>query len=782
MPAPLRSVMQELQGYRGNDQMSAKLAAANAALQQGNKVEAANLMIEALVDGLAAPGHIYPTLLNLLLQLGRNDDGVLWSERALQLAPKDYILLNLYGAFLRLTGRRAEAVDVFDRAIKLKPGEIAARVNKGHIYNDLGNGAAAEQIFTGLVRQHPRIPELQRALGVALMNQGKLELAERRFRQCLKLDPANIDAWLDLSATQRRRGDLDTALYTLDEAMRHNRATAHLPRAKAVMLRNAGKRDRAAQYLRSLSARFREFGWFHHELGRNIAQSAPAEAALSHRCAIELEPRNTNFRLALAEHQLRQSTPAPGTNVADAYATLSACPPMAPNANPSEKRIRAQILARALDWPGLRALGSFASLGREWAEANIHSALFDHLARVETAEDRRALIDQHRIWGDRAIARAESQPIRRPGARQSSGKIRLGFLSSDLREHSVTYFAWPLFEYRDRARFEIYCYSFFRASEPSPLQRRLTQMVDVFRWDPEISDRDAAQMIANDDLDMLIELGGSSHMNKLEVMAWKPAKLCASWLGYPHSAGPTTIDYLIVDPFLAPPDPDLLIEKPLMMPRSWITMSGQAFPESYRINPVCPYHRNGFVTFGTANNPYKYNPDMLHTWAQILARVPNSRLVFVRPEVGAEIVANNIRAIFEAEGVSGDRIELRPVEGGHIPHYNDIDIALDTFPQTGGTTTCEALWMGVPTITLVGEALFERLSYSILQNAGLSYLCATTRDQFVDIAVELASDGKRLQAFRTGLREQLRASPLGQSEQFAKDFYALIARTVANGD
>lgn len=780
MSALLRSVMQELHGYRGNDRMSAKLAAANAALEQDNKAEAANLMIEALVDGLAAPSHVYATLLNLLLQLGRNDDGVLWSERALQVAPKDYTLLNLHGAFLRLTGRRTEAIDTFDRAIKLKPGEIAARVNKGHIYNDLGNGAAAEQIFTGLVRQHPRIPELHRALGVALMNQGKLELAEARFRQCLKFDPANIEAWLDLSATQRRRGDLDAALYTLDEAMLHNRATARLPRAKAVMLRNAGKRDRAAQYLRSLSTHFRELGWFHHELGRNMAQIAPAEAALSHRRAIELEPRNTDFRLALAEHQLRQSTSTPGTNVADAYATLSACLPMTPNANPSEKRIRAQILTRALDWAGLKALGSFARLGREWAEANIHSALFDHLARVETAEDRRALIDQHRIWGDRAIARAESQPIRRPGARRRSGKIRLGFLSSDLREHSVTYFAWPLFEYRDRTRFEIYCYSFFRASEPSPLQRRLSQMVDVFRWDPEISDRDAAQMIADDDLDILIELGGSSHMNKLEVMAWKPAKLCASWLGYPHSAGPSTIDYLIVDPFLAPPDPDLLIEKPLMMPHSWITMSGQAFPDNYRINPVSPYRRNGFVTFGTANNPYKYNATMLCTWAQTMAQVPNSRFIFVRPEVGAEVVARNIHAAFEAEGVSWDRIELRPVEGGHIPHYNDIDVALDTFPQTGGTTTCEALWMGVPTVTLVGEALFERLSYSILKNAGLGDLCAATREQFVDIAVALAADSERLQTLRTGLRDQIRASPLGQTEQFARDFYDLIARTVTD--
>jgi len=113
-----------------------------------------------------------------------------------------------------------------------------------------------------------------------------------------------------------------------------------------------------------------------------------------------------------------------------------------------------------------------------------------------------------------------------------------------------------------------------------------------------------------------------------------------------------------------------------------------------------------------------------------------------------------------------------------MPHYNDIDIALDTFPQTGGTTTCEAAWMGVPTVTLAGEALFERLSYSILQNAGLGDLCAATQDEFHEIAIRLAADNDRIQALRTGLRAQIKASPLGQTEQFAKDFYDLVARTV----
>lgn len=758
--------------------MDPQLAQAHQALKEGRKADAVGLL-KSYLAGTDAPAPVHALLLNLLLESRHYAEGVTWSERAIRSSPRDYTLLNLHGAFLRLTDRKQEAIEIFDRAIRLRPGEVAARANMGHVYNDLANGASAEKIFALLVRQHPRISELQRALGVALLSQEKIDLAERRFRQALSLDPANIDAALDLSAAQVQRGDLPGALTTLDDTMLRNPKAPRVPRAKAAMLRHAGRREEAVHFLNSIAPHHNQAGWFHLEMARNLTQADPAKASAHHRRAVELEPRNTEFHLALAEHLLRQKSPTPGSNISDAYAVLSSTPPAAKKMSPSETRARAQILTRAIDWDGLHALGSFTELGRGWAEANLHVAFFDHLGRVTTPGDRRELIHQHRMWGDKAIARALRQPIVRPsGARQAS-KIRIGFLSSDLREHPVSYFAWPLLEHVDRERFELYCYSYFRAPEPSPLQRKIAEMVDVFRWHPEISDRDAAQMIANDDLDILFELGGSTHMNKLEVMAWKPARLCASWLGYPHSAGLSTIDYLLVDPFLSPPDPDLLVEKPLTMPHSWITMSEKAFPDGFSIDPVCPNRRNGYITFGTANNPYKYNLPMLRTWARVMKKVPHSRFIFVRPEVGAAVVVNNLKRAFAAEGISGDRIEFRPIDGGHMPHYNDIDITLDTFPQTGGTTTCEALWMGVPTVTLVGEALFERLSYSILQNVGLGDLCATSAEQFVDIAVALAADTDRLQSLRTGLREKIRTSPLGQTKQFARDFYDLVARTIA---
>lgn len=221
-----------------------------------------------------------------------------------------------------------------------------------------------------------------------------------------------------------------------------------------------------------------------------------------------------------------------------------------------------------------------------------------------------------------------------------------------------------------------------------------------------------------------------------------------------------------------------MIEEPLLMPKSWIAMGELAFPQR-PITPGTPESRAGFLTYGTANNPYKYSKAMVQTWARIVAATPNSRFLFVRPEAGSPTFKANIEAIFEGEGVSRDRVRFESIRGAHMPFYNEIDISLDTFPQTGGTTTCESLFMGVPVITLVGPAVFERLSYSILSNAGLGDLCAFSNEEYVQKALELAADAPRRGKLRGELRDMLKQSPLGQTKQFATDFYEMIEGAVA---
>jgi predicted O-linked N-acetylglucosamine transferase (SPINDLY family) len=285
-------------------------------------------------------------------------------------------------------------------------------------------------------------------------------------------------------------------------------------------------------------------------------------------------------------------------------------------------------------------------------------------------------------------------------------------------------------------------------------------------------------MIADDQLDMLIELGGSTHMNRLDLMAYRAAPRQASWLGYPHSAGLSTIDYLVTDPYNTPPKRDLLLETPLVMPHTWIALGRAVFTDAHEIKPGVPQDRSGVITYGTANNPHKYNREMFEAWSRVLRETPGSRFLFVRPEGGSASFRRNVLAAFERGGVAGDRIGFSTVRGAHIPFYNEIDISLDTFPLTGGTTTTESLWMGVPVVSLIGEAFYERLSYSILANCGLADLANPDVDSFVRTAVTLAGDRDRRLALRHGLRDMVRSGPLGQTEQFGRDFYDLVAKTV----
>jgi predicted O-linked N-acetylglucosamine transferase (SPINDLY family) len=491
---------------------------------------------------------------------------------------------------------------------------------------------------------------------------------------------------------------------------------------------------------------------------------------------VRLEPNNPDALAELADSLDRTRGPEEATNIAAAYAVARRRLALGGDMLAHARGI-SSIFNRACDFDAAAAVGSFETLTRHWAETGFISALHYQMAQVGSDAQRRLLLEAHRSWGASIDAQAARAPIARPAVRGNRAKIRLGLMSSDLRNHPVSYFALPLIEGYDRERFELFCYS-WNSGAADGVQNRIAALCDGFRLAPSISDRDAARLIAADGLDMLIELGGTTYMNKLNVMAYKPAPVQASWLGYPHSAGPASIDYILVDPYINPPDPTLLIEQPLVLARSWVVLGTLGFHDRLLIEPGTPEQRAGHLTFGTMNNPYKFTRAVIEAWARIVASVPDAHFLFVRPEADGSAFQANIRAIFAAAGVAGERVEFTAVRGSHMPHYNRIDIALDPFPQTGGTTTCEALWMGVPTVSLVGPCCFERLSNSNLHNAGLGDLCVPTLEAYHATALALAADKSRRAALRQELRATIRASALGKPELFVADFEAAVQQAV----
>jgi predicted O-linked N-acetylglucosamine transferase (SPINDLY family) len=755
-----------------------RFASAEALLRAGNQEEGLRLIEQELERDPNAPPAVYRTFTAMLFRRDAYADAERWATTGLELHSKDYDLWNILGVAQRRQKKYDTAIKSLRQAEKINPKNASAISNRGNVYNDMRDGPAAVEIFTKLVRLQPSSAELQRSLGRGLWYSGDLIKALMRFNLAVKLKPNFVDGWLDLAAVTSEHKGFPEAITILDQAIATIPNAPRLHEARVTSLRRSGRLRDAEAYLTSLRDRYDDEAWLHYQLGGVISDYDRYRGNAHMERALDLAPDNFEYRVALIESLARSRHGDESENLERAYQILKGVLTPDRELGAASLKVASEVLVRLADYGAVDALGSFASVGRKWAEAGKHTALLGHLARIRSDEDRSELLDMHRLWGRDVKKTADRFPLRRPPMRPSNGKTRIGFMSSDLRNHPVAYFAMPLFEHLDRSRFEVFCYSYYQGESADGTQEFITDRVDGFRWVKDINEHDAAQMIANDQLDILIELGGSTHMNKLGVMAYKPAPLQASWLGYPHSAGIETIDHLILDPYVAPSNRELLVEDALLMPKSWIAMGERAFPER-PITEGIPEQRNGFLTFGTANNPYKYSYEMVRTWAKVTASVQNARFMFVRPEGGAPSFRENIAAIFAEEGVGIDRLRFEDIRGAHMPFYNDIDISLDTFPQTGGTTTCESLWMGVPTVTLVGEAMFERLSYSILNNAGLGDLCATTQEEFVAIARKLAADAERRRILRTELRGMLKTSPLGQTKQFAADFYEMIAGAVA---
>jgi predicted O-linked N-acetylglucosamine transferase (SPINDLY family) len=681
-------------------------------------------------------------------------------------------LERLLGVAVQQQGRGHEALACFTRAVGLSA--VGSRTwmdashAKGRVQAAMGQVGDAVVNLRAAVQHDGDNPEFHRRLGLALRRANMLADAETHLRRAHELSPEDVDLVVDyawfLEETGKQKAALEFAL----------KVTAALPfdarlvRLRAVVERRQGRHRELVGWLRQqLSAHETDVSLW-REMAHTVAVLDGARSVPIYRRLLELKPDDFETIVDLANRLQRTRGPDEQKFIEEAYQLVLRALKIEPRPKDKTKELH-EILTRVADLERVAGLGDFDALCAEWGSKAQAAALHPMMGQVTTAEQRVHLLACHKMCGDQMQAHASLSPLPARPAVTGRARIRIGFMSSDLRNHPVSYFAWPLLENLDRTKFEVFCYS-WSTGATDHVQKKIEDSADCFRHQAVIGNRDAAKMIAEDDVDILFELGGSTHMNKLDVMAWRPAPRQASWLGYPHSAGLDRIDRLLVDPYTRPAYANLMIEKPYQMQRSWVCMTAPGFGELPQISEKSPEERNGFVTFGTMNNPYKFNADVLGAWAEIMNAVPNSRFLFVRPEGGAPSFRRNLSRFFEARGVDPKRLLFLPVRGDHLRHYNEMDISLDTFPQTGGTTTCETLFMGVPVITLAGMAIFERLSYSNLVNAGLPELVAYSRQGYVQTAVRFARDRDWRKKFRTGARDQLARNPLGRGDLFARDF------------
>ncbi len=354
-------------------------------------------------------------------------------------------------------------------------------------------------------------------------------------------------------------------------------------------------------------------------------------------------------------------------------------------------------------------------------------------------------------------------------------RLRIGFISGDLRRHSVTYFLPGALRNLDRSRFQLFAYFNFRAEDEVTwsLKPIFHQWKSIFG----LPDQKAADLIREDRIDILIDLAGHTASIRPLVLGRRPAPIQVHWIGYPNTTGLDCIDYRLTDHWADPvADGDRFSSEELWrLPASFLCYTPAESAPALR-DPPCL--AKGHVTFGSFNSRAKLSEECVALWCRVLLELPDAKLV-LKSFFGADDdeSRDGLKQIFVAGGIAPDRIEVRARLGEHEDHlaaYHDIDIALDSFPYNGTTTTCEALWMGVPVVTLAGDRHASRVGASLLNNVGLVDLVAGTPDDFVQIAITLASEPQTLKALRASMREHMRSSRLMDKPAMGADLGAAL--------
>ncbi|HEY5959055.1 MAG TPA: tetratricopeptide repeat protein [Polyangiaceae bacterium] len=382
--------------------------------------------------------------------------------------------------------------------------------------------------------------------------------------------------------------------------------------------------------------------------------------------------------------------------------------------------------------------------------------------------------DDHLAWGEQVQERYLQPPLMPTRPFDPTRPLRIGYLSPDFRTHSVGYFIEAMLANHDPA-FHSYCYANL-PREDDPTTLRLRSLAFAWRNVHSLSAAELAALIRRDEIDVLVELAGHTAGNRLDAMALRPAPVQITYLGYPNTTGLRCIDYRITDEHADPWDTKQYFAETLIrMPECFLCYTPPL--EGPAVNRL-PLSKRGYVTFVSFNALCKLNDRVLEVWARILNRVPRSRLLLKARGLANPTVAKRLKAKLKHFGIAPHRITFEPLVATnyeHLAQYNRADISLDTFPYAGTTTTCEALLMGVPVVTLTGRTHANNVGRSILHAVGLPELLADTDEQYVDIACELAVDRKRLTAMRRTLRERMLGSALCDGWRFTREIEAVYA-------
>jgi protein O-GlcNAc transferase len=662
-------------------------------------------------------------------------------------------------------GRWSQAEPLYRQLLALEPQEPDVLHLLGVLMNQRGEAVSGAELIRQAIGLDPGRVEFHNSLGNALRAQGDLRAAAAAFERALELDPASAEVATNLGALLEQAGNLEDATLCYLRALDLNPAYGDAHFTLANLLKRMGHLEEAVKHYEQAIEPSCEYapealnnlGTALRRLGR------PAEAVERFRQAIALRAPYFEAHINLAD-ALEEAGKI--EEAARLYQAILSFRP--------DSAIAYSGAAGVLEDQGRpeRATAAFRkALDLAPDNALLGSNLLLHL-HYDPGVSPQELLAAHQDW-----ARRHAEPLAagiRPhsNSRDPGRPLRIGFVSPDFRAHPVGFFIAPVLASRLRQGFQLICYSDVTAADG--MTQRLAYGADLWRSIAASDDEAVAELIRQDDIDILVDLAGHTRGNRLLLFARKPAPLQVAWAGYPDTTGMAQMDYLISDRWQTPVEHEpWLVEKVACLPDGYIAYMAPEYAPPVSSSPAAA---SGRVTFGCFNRLAKVNAEVVRVWARLLRDCPGSRLVLRAHSLGDNSVAARYRKMFAREGIERGRLDLLgPCSHGEmLAGYAAIDIALDPFPYAGGLTTCEALWMGAPVVTLAGERLASRHAASHLANAGLGELVAATPGQYSALALELARDIDRLAALRASLRDRVACSPLANGERFTANFLVLL--------
>jgi len=668
---------------------------------------------------------------------------------------------------LHRAGKLTEAEQIYRQVLSQQPRNPGVLNLLGVLACQAGRHDLAIEMIRQAIAIYPHSPDFHLNLGNALYNSGLLADATSENRQAIALKPRYAQAHSNLGNCLHGLGQLDDAIAAYRQALAIDPGLPQTLDNLGAALRDRGRPAEAIVAHRQSLALRPDSAKCHHHLGNALRdQTLMDEAVAAYEQAIRLDPQNATF------HNDRAIALRERGSLDDALLGFRRAVELHPDYSDAQNNLAIVLRDQGLIEQAVAASRRAVELSPASAAFHSNLILFMH---YDPRFDPHALLAECRNWGRRHGDPLRNEIAPHPNDRAPGRRLRIGYVSPDFRVHPVGRFMIPLFAVHDPTQFEVFAYA--QVARDDEVTNRLRSLCPHWRHTVGLSDAQLAEQIREDRIDILVDLAAHSGCSRLPVFALKPAPVQATYLAYASTTGLEAIDYRITDAYLDPPgeSDEFYSEKSVRIESYWCYQP--CVENLLETDP--PSAATGQITFGCLNNFCKVSPAAMRAWCQILQTVPRSRLL-LHAYPGSH--RERARQFLVEAAIDPDRLvfaEKLPL-ADYMRQYERIDICLDPYPYAGGTTTCDALWMGVPVITLAGKTGVSRGGVSILSNAGLPELIAANVQEYIRIAADLAADSDRTKSLRSTLRARLRSSPVMDAPRFARQIEAAFRQMWLN--